>query len=328
MSNLFTLKNLLEDFQSVVSAAEKINTIDFTVLQRLSADGQGNLFFDGNRIAFKERITEDLISNFSVVDVGYDFVDLSWDVLVPDKIADVVVLLNGDAHYPNSPTSNQIKITEGVKAYTNYTAVIQVTDINGDTHEWGTQLTTKAGPDTEGDVPDASNAYFSVLEVGSREARIEFGQFENADEIWITVNGVLFGISSPLENYYNITNLEPSTYYEVAVFARNAFGESTHLTQSFGTNADSLPNASTAYIQLRQTTEQSITIEYSGFDNATKYHFYLNGNLYQSIETSNTFGLFTFQGLDAATEYTIEIVAENAAGTAKPVEIVTGTRPA
>ncbi len=117
--------------------------------------------------------------------------------------------------------------------------------------------------------------------------------------------------------YYD-TNLQSGTEYNYRIAAANGAGYSLWRNTSVWT----LPDAPSLHVS--DMTSESLTYQWSQVRGATAYDVYMNGE-YIGRQRENKFSL---SGLDADTEYRLDVLAINASGTGAVASLTELTLPA
>jgi hypothetical protein len=120
---------------------------------------------------------------------------------------------------------------------------------------------------------------------------------------------------------YEFTGLSPSTQYDLAVKAHNSAGYSAEAQLTETTNA--LPAAPTS-AHTDSKTDVQIVMHWT--DNATDetgYKIYKNTTYIETIAADSV--SYTFTGLTASTQYTLEVCATNANGDSTKAQLIETT---
>ncbi|MXX51770.1 MAG: hypothetical protein F4Z39_12290, partial [Chloroflexi bacterium] len=208
----------------------------------------------------------------------------------------------------------------GLSANTDYTLEVLASNSNGDSEAASIAAST---------LPNAPAAPVGVNTSGITQNSITLNWTKSAGATSYDVNGgALSGWTDAGDvNTYTFTGLSASTAYTLQVRASNAGGDSAATSISATTNNTPPPPAPAAPTNLSASaiTQTEITLSWAQSTGATSYKVRKDsGDLWTNAGNVAT---YTFTSLTANTQYTLEVVANNAGGDSSAASVNASTLP-
>ncbi len=200
----------------------------------------------------------------------------------------------------------------GLDANTAYTLQVLASNAGGDSASASSSATT---------LPNAPSAPTSLTTSGISQTGITLAwtkatgatayKVRKGTDSWTTLGDVAT---------YNFTGLSAGTSYSLQVLASNAGGDSA----AASIDASTLPAVPTG-LTTSGITQTSITLNWTKSTGATGYQ--VNGGALTDWTTLGDVATYTFTGLTANTQYTVQVRAQNTGGTSSAASSDATTLP-
>ncbi len=265
----------------------------------------------------------------SVTNVSYNTATLTWTAAADPENEPVTysIELNGQS-VAAAQSATTYQLTSLVKN-TAYSGKVVAKDVSGNNTAISFTFNTS-------DLPAPSDFTVKLNDSTNKSLTLSWtaSTLPNSEPVTYDVfvnNGLK--ASNLTQTTYLVTGLAPQTSYSVKVVAKSAGGKSTEKTISLQTGANSSPYSFTAealehgfsFVKLKWTATTDAN------DDSLSYFLSRNGNLTPLTEAPVN-GSYTYflKGLNAATAYTVAIVAKDAYGgevASNNVQVTTNNGP-
>ncbi|MGX1930521.1 fibronectin type III domain-containing protein [Flagellimonas sp. 2504JD4-2] len=249
--------------------------------------------------------------------------DLSWSASTDNVGVTNYEVFQDGISIANTGVTTNFNVT-GLTAETSYDFTVFAEDAAGNTSLVSNTETvvTTAAPDTE-----APSAITDLASANTTATTTDLSWSASTDNVGVT-NYEVFqdGISvanTGTTTAFNVTGLSPSTSYDFTVFAEDAAGNTSNVSNTETVNTPFVPDneAPTAVTDLTSSNTTSTTTSLSwtaSTDNigVTNYEIFQDA---VSIGNSGVNTTFNVTGLTPSTSYDFTVFAEDAAGNTSPV---------
>ncbi|WP_299484986.1 fibronectin type III domain-containing protein [uncultured Allomuricauda sp.] len=247
--------------------------------------------------------------------------DLSWSASTDNVGVTNYEVFQDGVSIANTGTTTTFNVT-GLVADTSYDFTVFAEDAQGNTSTVSNTETvnTLAGPDTE-----APSAVSDLSSSNTTDTTTDLSWSASTDNVGVTnyevfQDGVSIANTGTTTNF-NVTGLAPSTGYNFTVFAEDAAGNTSTVsnTEAVNTLADSQAPSAITDLASSNTTETTTDLSWSAStDNVgvTNYEVFQDG---VSIANTGTTTTFNVTGLVADTSYDFTVFAEDAQGNTSTV---------
>src|SRR5690606_32356161 len=249
--------------------------------------------------------------------------NLSWSASTDNVgVTNYEVFQNG-VSIANTGTATNFNVT-GLAPSSNYDFTVFAEDAAGNVSAVSNteSVTTSGAPDTQ-----APSAVTDLTASGTTSTSTNLSWSASTDNVGVTnyevfQNGVSIGNTGTATNF-NVTGLSPSTSYNFTVFAEDAAGNVSAVSNTESVTTSGAPDtqAPSAVTDLTAsgTTSTSTNLSWSAStDNVgvTNYEVFQNG---VSIANTGTATNFNVTGLAPSSNYDFTVFAEDAAGNVSAV---------
>ena len=293
---------------------------DFTVF---AEDAAGNVSLVSNTETVVTAGVPDAEAPTAVTDLSsanttFNSTDLSWSASTDNIGVTNYEVFQDGVSIANTGTTTAFNVT-GLAELTSYDFTVFAQDAAGNTSPVSNTETvvTLQAPDTE-----APSAITDLASANTTTTTTDLSWSASTDNVGVT-NYEVFqdGVSianTGITTAFNVTGLTPSTSYDFTVFAEDAAGNVSAVSNTETVNTDAVPDteAPTAVLDLSSsgTTSNSTSLSWSAStDNVgvTNYEVFQDG---VSIANTGTTASFNVGGLTPSTSYDFTVFAEDAAG--------------
>ena len=258
------------------------------------------------------------VTDLSSANTTFNSTDLSWSASTDNIGVTNYEVFQDGVSIANTGTTTAFNVT-GLAELTSYDFTVFAQDAAGNTSPVSNTETvvTLQAPDTE-----APTAITDLASANTTTTTTDLTWSASTDNVGVT-NYEVFqdGVSianTGITTAFNVTGLTPSTSYDFTVFAEDAAGNVSVVSNTETVNTDAVPDteAPTAVLDLSSsgTTSNSTSLSWSAStDNVgvTNYEVFQDG---VSIANTGTTTSFNVGGLTPSTSYDFTVLAEDAAG--------------
>ncbi len=258
------------------------------------------------------------VTDLSAANTTFNSTDLSWSAATDNIGVTNYEVFQDGVSIANTGTTTTFNVT-GLTELTSYDFTVFAQDAAGNTSPVSNTETvvTLQAPDTE-----APSAITDLASANTTTTTTDLSWSASTDNVGVT-NYEVFQDGVSIANTgttttFNVTGLTPSTSYDFTVFAEDAAGNVSAVSNTETVNTDAIPDteAPTAVTDLSSsgTTSNSTSLSWSAStDNVgvTNYEVFQDG---VSIANTGTATTFNVNGLTPSTSYDFTVLAEDAAG--------------